>query len=162
MPRRKNLNGIPHNITQSFFGTERYYKCGYMGDWLLNAARQLNLSSASLDVVKGSFEPEELNIHPLIYNAKTLKDIIEKELLANGFDVDFIVKAHIDFQFPDHKLYRSTIYCFPYLIDKDGRRYESGRIIADGYEPSFNPFNKLDIVRQKLKAIRNWPIWRRF
>src|SRR5579864_9161823 len=115
MPKRRTLNGIPHNITQSFFGTERYYTCGYMGDWLLNAARHLNLSKASLDVFQGLFNPDELNIYPLTYHAKTLKIIIEKELLANGFDADFITDAHIDFQFPDQKLYRSTIYCFPYL-----------------------------------------------
>ena len=90
MPRRKNLNGIPHNITQSFFGTERYYSCGYMGDWLLNAARQLKLTKASLNVLQASFNPTELNIYPLTLNAKTLKEIIDKELLANGFDTDFI------------------------------------------------------------------------
>lgn len=144
MPRRRTLNGIPHNITQSFFGTERYYTCGYMGDWLLNAVRHLDLSKASLDVLQGLFNPDELNIYPLTYHAKTLKRIIEKELLTNGFDTDFITDAHIDFQFPDQNLYRTTIYCFPYIIDRDGRRYESSRIIADGYEPSFNPFHKLN------------------
>lgn len=80
MPRRKNLNGIPHNITQSFFGTERYYRCGYMGDWLLNAARKPNITKASLNVLQASFSPTELNIHPLTYNAKTLKTVIDKEV----------------------------------------------------------------------------------
>ena len=151
MPKRKNLNGIPHNITQSFFGTQRYYERGYMGDWLLNAARQLNLLEASLDVLQGLFNPDELNIYPLTYHAKTLKSIIEKELLANGFDAGFISDAKIDFQFPDQELYRTTIYCFPYIIDRDGKRYESPRITADGYEPSFNPFQKINWF-DKLKG----------
>lgn len=151
MPRRRNLNGIPNNITQSFFGTERYYTCGYMGDWLLNAARQLKLTKASLNVLQASFTPTELNIHPLTLNAKTLKEIIDKELVANGFDTDFITEAHIDFQFPDPKLYRTTIYCFPYLIDKEGRRYDTGRVIAEGLEPNFDPFDELNIYPTKSK-----------
>jgi hypothetical protein len=154
MPKRKNLNGIPHNITQSFFGTERYYSCGYMGDWLLNAARHLNLTKASLDVLQASFTPTELNIYPLTLNARTLKEIIDKELLANGFDTDFIKEAHIDFQFPDPKIYRTTVYCFPYLIDKDGKRYEAGRVIAEGLEPNFDPFDELNIYPRKTNIIQ--------
>jgi hypothetical protein len=123
-----------------------------MGDWLLNAARKLNLTKASLNVLQASFTPTELNIHPLTLNANTLKEIIDKELLANGFDTDFIKEAHIDFEFPDPRLYRTTIYCFPYLIDKDGRRYESGRVIAEGLEPNFDPFDKLNIYPTKGKT----------
>jgi len=142
MPKRKDLNGIPHNITQSFFGTERYYGCGYMGDWLLNAARQLKLQKATLDVLSATFQPSELNLRPLIYHASTLKEVIDKGLLANGFETDFITEARIDFQFPDPKLYRTTIYCYPYMIDKEGRRYEAGRIIAEGLEPNFDVFQE--------------------
>lgn len=122
-----------------------------MGDWLLNAARQLNLRQASLNVLQASFTPTELNIHPLTLNAKTLKQIIDKELVTNGFATDFIKEAHIDFQFPDQRLYRTTIYCFPYLIDKDDKRYESGKIIAEGLEPNFDPFDELNIYPTKRK-----------
>lgn len=146
MAKRKNLNGIPHNITQSFFGTERYYMCGYMGDWLLNAARRLNLKKASLNVLTSEFTPSELNLLPLTLNAKTLKEIIDKELIANGFSTDFIKEAIIDFQFPDPKIYRTTIYCFPYLVNEDGRRYEVGRVIGEALEPDFDPFDKKNIL----------------
>lgn len=131
MPKRKNLNGIPHNITKSFFGTERYYNGGYMGDWLLNTAKRLHLAEASLDVMQASFSPEQLNIRPLTLNAQELKEIILKELAANGFHKNFIKQAVIDFQFPDPKLHNTRFYCFPYLIDIDGKRYESGRIIEE-------------------------------
>lgn len=149
MPKRKNLNSIPHNITKSFFGTERYYNGGYMGDWLLNAAKQLRLTKASLDVLNVSFTPTQLNIRPLILNANDLKTIIDKELLANGFGTNFIKEAVINFQFPDPMIYRSTFYCFPYLIDKDGKRYEAGRIIEEGLEPEFDPFDELNIQPTK-------------
>jgi hypothetical protein len=116
-----------------------------MGDWLINAARRLNLKKASLNVLTATFTPQELNIRPLIMNAATLREIVDKELLGNGFPTDFIVQAHIDFKFPDARLYRTTIYCFPYLIDKEGKRYESGRIIGEGLEPDFDPFDELNV-----------------
>src|SRR5665213_958701 len=119
MARRDNLNGIAHNITRSFFGTERYYGRGYMGDWLLKSARRLNLKTASLNVMDAKFNPAELNLHPLTLNARTLKLIIDKELVNNGFGTDFIIEARIDFQFPDPNIYGTTIYCFPILVDKE-------------------------------------------
>jgi hypothetical protein len=155
MPKRRNLNGIPHNITQSFFGTERYYSCGYMGDWLLNAARRLNLKKASLNVLTATFNPQELNIRPLTMNAATLKEIIDKELLKNGFETGFIVEAHIDFEFPDPRLYRTTIYCFPYIVDKEGKRYQAKRVVGEGLEPDFDPFDEKNIypARQQPKSL---------
>lgn len=116
-----------------------------MGDWLLNAAKRLDLIKASLDVLQVSFSPTQLNIYPLTLNAKDLKAIIDKELLANGFDTNFIKEAVINFEFPDPKIYRTTFYCFPYLVDIDGKRYESGRIFAEGLEPEFDPFLELNI-----------------
>lgn len=149
MPKSKNLNGIPHNITKSFFGTERYYNGGYMGDWLLNAAKQLHLAEASLDVLQTSFEPKQLNIQPLLLNAQDLKGIISKELEANGFDQDFIKEAVINFQFPEPEIANTRFYCFPYLVDKNGKRYESGRIMEEGLEPGFDPFNESNIYPTK-------------
>ena len=116
-----------------------------MGDWLLNAAKRLHLTKASLDVLQVSFSPTQLNIHPLIVNARDLKAIIDKELAANDFDSNFIKEAVIDFQFPDPRIYRTTFYCFPYLVDTDGKRYEPGRIVEEGLEPEFDPFDELNI-----------------
>ncbi|HEX8429030.1 hypothetical protein [Hymenobacter sp.] len=105
MPKWKRLKGIPHNMTRSFFGTERFYSCGYMGDWLLHAARKLGLTKASLNVLSASFEPTELNIYPLTFNADSLKEVIHKELIANGFETDFITEARINFQFLNPNIY---------------------------------------------------------
>lgn len=152
MPKRKNLNGIPHNMTKSFFGTARYYNGGYMGDWLLNAAKQLHLAEASLDVLKASFSPKQLNIRPLILNAQELKEIIDKELTANGFDQNFIKEAVIDFQFPESKVHNTRFYCYPYLIDIDDKRYEGGRIMEEGLETEFDPFKKSNIYPTKSET----------
>ena len=125
-----------------------------MGDWLLNAARRLHLKTASLNVLTSTFQPEKLNIQPLTSNAITLKEIIRKELIANGFDPDFIVEAHIEFEFPDPQLYRTTIYCYPYMVDKDRRRYEAKRLIAEGLEPDFDPFDEQRINPSQHLASR--------
>jgi hypothetical protein len=152
MPKRKNLNGIPHNLTKSFFGTERYFKCGYMGDWLLIAARQLQLAEASLNVLQVSFNPKQLNLRPLTLNAQDLKGIIDKELAANGFDQDFITEAVIDFHFLDPKIQSGIFYCFAYLVDKEGNRYESGRMIEEGLELGFDPFDDSNSYPTKRKT----------
>jgi len=156
MPKRKNLNGIPHNIIQSFFGTERYYygvyRGGYMGDWLLNTAKQLLIPKASLDLLRSSFDPPELNIHPLVVNASTLKDIIFKELSAIGFENNFIVESYIDFEFPApninkkvsaSNLYNNGICCVCTLMDIEGRKYSSAEITEYALEQEFDSFNNL-------------------
>ena len=160
MPKRKNLKGIPHNFTKSFFGTERYYSKGYMGDWLSNAATRLNLSTARLDVLTGTFSPKELNLYPLNLNAKELKSILEKELLANGFANDFISEAIINFQFSQQTVNKRTIYCFPYMVDKDNRRYEADKIIEDVYRIHFDPFDELNI--HPTKHLGFWQKLKRF
>ena len=151
MAKWRNLNGIPHNITQSFFGTERYHSCGYMGDWLLNAARSLHLMNASLNVLAATFEPAELNIYPLVSHAQSLKTIIDRELLANGFEIDFIVEARIDFQFLNPNIYQAGIYCFPCLTDKTGREYKPGRIIAEALSTAFDPFDEKNTCPTEIR-----------
>ncbi|HMF70358.1 MAG TPA: hypothetical protein VK616_02730 [Flavitalea sp.] len=164
MPKRNNLNGIPHNLIRSFFGTERYYHKGYMGDWLLNAARKLQIDHALLDVLSGTFTPEALNIRPLVIHAKSLRTIINRELRANGFSDDFIIAARIDFVFPDPVRYRTTIYAYSYLTDCEGREYVSGKIIENGFEPDFDPFDRRNTYpksafRVSLEHIMPAPIW---
>ncbi len=112
MAKRKNLKGIGHNITKSFFGTSRYYKKGYMGDWLLNAARRHKLTEATLDVLSVKITPKELELHPLLVHLEDLKKIIIKELINNGFSPNHIKTAIINIQFLDSNIYRRTFYYF--------------------------------------------------
>jgi len=149
MAKRKNLKGIPHNFTKSFFGTERYYSRGYMGDWLSNAARRLNLKEATLDIMTATFSPAGLNLHPLNLHARDLKSIIEKELIRNGFEPGFILEAQIKFQFLESTVYKRTINCFPYMIDKEGKRYDTDVISEDVFEIHFDPFDELNLSPAK-------------
>lgn len=149
MPKRKNLNGLPHNLTKSFFGTERYYKCGYMADWLVNAARKLQLADATIDILNQTIHPAELNLYPLTANLKDLPNIIDKELKANGFPSDFITEAKIHVEFLNPNTHIKTIYCFPSLTDKQGHKYEPSRIIEDAYEDEFDPFATTNIYPDK-------------
>jgi hypothetical protein len=149
MPKRKKIKGIPHNLTKSFFGTERYYKCGYMADWLLNAARKLQLTEATIDILNQTIYPTELNLYPLTVNLKDLAHIIDKELKANGFPLDFISEAKIRVEFPNANTLNKTIYCFPTLTDKEGHKYEPGRIIEDAHEEKFDPFDPINMYTEK-------------
>jgi hypothetical protein len=153
MPKRKNLNGLPHNLTKSLFGTERYYACGYMADWLLNVARQLHISKATIDILHAKIDPPAFNIHPLLINIKDLEGIIQKELSANGFPADFITEAKIRIQFLDPKIYRKTFYCYPTLTDKEGRKYEPGRIVESASEDVFDPFDPKHIFHPEIPSL---------
>ena len=145
MAKRRNLKGIPHNITKSFFSTIRYYGCGYMGDWLLNGARRLNLTEATLDVLSVKIYPKELEVYPLLFHLEDLRSIIIKETVRNGFDPDYIKTALINIKFLDPIKYRRTFYCFPVLTSQDGHEFQCGRIIEQAYEEDFDPFNKKNL-----------------
>ena len=151
MPKRRNLNGLPYNLTKSFFGTERYYSCGYMADWIVNAARALNISEVTLDILNVTIEPEQFNIRPLIMNLEQLKLIIEKELKGNDFPADFITEAKIKVQLLNPNTHSQTIYCFPILIDREGHKYEPGRIIEDALEGKFDAFDEKNILPRKRR-----------
>jgi hypothetical protein len=127
MPKRRNLNGLPHNLTKSYFGTLRYYESGYMADWLLNAARDLRVDTVTLDILNSTIDPREMELFPLLYHLKDLKNIIIKELTKNGFDPNFIVDAKIKVEIPDRNIYARTLYCYPELTDIDGKKYKAGR-----------------------------------
>jgi len=154
MPRRRTINGLPHNLTKSYFGTLRYSGRGYMADWLFNAARILHVQTVTLDIMNSTIDPKELEKLPLMDHLKNLKTIIQKELSQNGFDGDFIVDAKIKVLIPDFDIYAQTLYCYPELIDKEGRRYAPGRIIESAYEQNFDPFEKGTFATSLLQKIK--------
>jgi|SRR5438477_71259 len=154
MPKRKNLNGLPHNLTKSYFGTLRYYGSGYMADWLLNAARNLRVDTVTLDVLNSTIDPGEMEKLPLMYQLKDLKNILEKELAQNGFDTNFIVDAKIKVVIPDNNIYSKTIYCYPELIDIEGRHYKTGRIIETAYEQKFDPFEQRTLLSSLFSKVK--------
>jgi hypothetical protein len=158
MPKRKNLNGLSHNLVKSFFGTLRYYGKGYMADWLLNAAKSLHVDKVALDILNSSIDPKEMEKLPLMWHLIDLKSIIEKELVKYGFDNDFIVEAKIKVEIPDHNIYARTLYCYPELIDKHGRKYAPGRFIETAHEQKFEPFGQkpaITILFSRIKRLFN-------
>jgi hypothetical protein len=146
MPKRKNLNGLPHNLTKSYFGTLRYYGSGYMADWLLNGARNLRVDTVTLDILNSTIDPSEMEKLPLMYHLKDLKKILEKELKLSGFETNFIVDAKIKVEIPDSNIYSKTLYCYPKLIDIEGRHYETGRLVESAYEQNFDPFEQRTLL----------------
>jgi len=110
-----------------------------MADWLLNAAKSLQVKTVTLDILNAGIDPGEMEKLPLRDHLPDLKIIIQKELKQNGFDENFIVEAKIKVTIPDINIYAKTLYCYPKLMDQDGREYTAGRIIETASE-EFDPF----------------------
>ena len=117
-----------------------------MADWLLNAARNFRVDTVTLDILNSTIDPSEMEKLPLLYHLKDLKNILDKELTQNGFDANFIVSATIRVEIPDSNIYSKTLYCYPELIDVDGRHYKTGRIIETAYEQKFDPFEERTLL----------------
>ncbi|MBN7810921.1 hypothetical protein J0A68_08145 [Algoriphagus sp. H41] len=82
-----------------------------------------------------------------------MPNIIDKELKENGFPFDFITEAKIRVEFFNSNTHSKTIYCFPTLTDKEGHKYEPGRIIEGAYEDKFDPFDPIEIYPDKPSFI---------
>jgi hypothetical protein len=140
MPKKRTLNGLPHNLVKSYFSTLRYWKVGYMADWLYNAATARKVKTVTLDIIHSKIDPVEMEILPLMYHLRELKTIIEKELTQNGFDKGFITQARIDIKITSTDLYAKALKCSPELSDKDGRVYKTSPILEfafEDFDPSF-------------------------
>ena len=117
-----------------------------MADWLLNAARNLHVSTVILDITNSTIDPKKMEQLPLLRHLKDLRSIIDKELNQNGFPTDFIVDAKIKVEIPSLNPIAKDIYCYPMLIDKEGRQYAPGRIIETAYEEKFDPFKQRTLI----------------
>lgn len=158
MAKKKNLKGIPHNITKSFFSSLRYYSRGYMADWLVHAATKENVQKGYIDIFQQEIVPATLNLSIFQSHIKDLRRIIETELSNNGFSVDFLVEAKIELEFPSYNGTTRAIYCYPYIVDKEGKRYSAGRLIEYAYEDTFDHYRSNNITLSKsglFKSIRN-------
>ena len=116
----------------------RYYDRGYMADWLLNTANGLRVNKVTLDILKSTIDPKEMEVFPLIFHLKDLKNILLNELTKNGFDQHFLIDAKIIVEIPDRNIYSKTLYCYPELTDIMGRKYKTGRLIETAYEEKFD------------------------
>jgi len=142
MPKRKNLNGLPHNLAKSYFSTLRYSNGGYMADWLLSSAKNVRIDTVILDILNLAITPKEVERVPLMDHLIELKWMLQDELSKRGFDSTFITEAKIIVRIPDKDIYAKTIYCYPELRDETGRQYKCGRIIETAYEVDGRNFKK--------------------
>ncbi len=138
MPQKKRLNGLPHDLIKSYFATDKYCICGYMADWMLNAAIHLNINEIVIDIINQTHIPKELNFHPFTYELPFLRAIIEKALVHNGFDNDFIIEAKIKVDFTKGS---KEFVCHSWLVDRENNKYWIGPLTELSYGQEFNPFN---------------------
>jgi len=112
----------------------RFSEGMYMADWLIKVANYNKIQKGVLDVFAECIFPEELNLGVFIPHIKDLKEIILKELERNDFSDDFIVKAVIELEFQIQFGQTRAINCYPFMVDKEGRKYEGGRIVEYAYQ----------------------------
>jgi len=153
MGKTRNLNGTPGNLALSYLSTLGYYDGGYMADWLNFIARDKNVKKIEIDILNDKIKPKEADITPLKADLKKLRGILEKDLSNSGFKLDFIKKAVMEFEIPiDNPRIKNTVYCYPFIEDKNGKIYKSKkRIIETAYEVNFNSIKKIRVKTDRVK-----------
>ena len=155
MPRKRNLNGIPGNLAQSYLSTLGYYDGGYMADWINYIAREKKLSEIEIDILSNQVKPQIADIEPLKTSLEKIRKILFIELVNNGFEVNFIKRAIMKFEIPINEIrMNKTIFCYPYLEDIDGKIYKPKKqIIETAYEVKFNPVKKIENRINEFKGV---------
>jgi hypothetical protein len=146
----KKLNGLPNNLAESFFSSLKYDNGGYMADWLVAIAQKHTVNEVRLDVIHQSATPSVFNVKPVTLGLGSLKYVISSELEANHLPLDFIAEAALDVKFNIPYYSKKVIHVFPWVIDKDGKKYEHGRLIFSSTETDFK-IDKPPLVLHKSK-----------
>jgi hypothetical protein len=151
MPKEKTLRGLPGNLAQSYLSTLSHYDGGYMGDWIYSIALTKEIKEIEVDILGKSIFPKEAELKPLLAYLDKLISIVEKELEENGFKFSFIKKAVLRFEIPfDDKTYQTrTIYCFPSVVDINGKTYKPKKRIIELCDSKFDP-NKISKYETKI------------
>jgi hypothetical protein len=125
MPKKRNLNGLPYNLVQQYFSTIFYFGRGYMADWIWCAADEKNVSDIEIDILKKTVNPKSLEINPITAYLDRLQETIKKELVANGFENDFIKSAKFEISISEKDKQKKLFRCVAILKDNDGKMYKS-------------------------------------
>lgn len=146
MAKPRLLNGLPHDLVQSFFSTLRYWEKGYMSDWIVNAAKELKIQKLRIDIINKSIDPKEIEIKPIVYTINELDKIIDKSLLNAKLTGDYIKQTYFDIDILDDR----CLKCKAIIIDENGKKYQS----EDYIEKSFEVFKavKFNLIARFL----NW------
>jgi hypothetical protein len=147
----RKLNGLPHNIADSFFSTLKFYDKGYMADWLMNAAEQFKVTDVTLDVLNATVTPASMNIKPLRRTLPSLRYVIDSELTANGLSKDFITEAKMFVHFDDSSFKQRLFYCKTIVKDREGQQYESTHPYGPT-EPKFDASRSSSVILNRIKS----------
>jgi len=146
MGKTRNLNGIPESLAASYLSTLKYYRKGYMADWLNSVASKMKIYDIKIDLLNDSIHPKECQIKPLLAWNENLRDIIYKTLINNKFEPNFINRAELKFEIRSKKsIPNNIVNCYPELEDKNGKIYSLTEPYSEqAYERLFNPFKVTD------------------
>lgn len=155
MAKSKLLNGLPHDLVQSFFGTIRYFHKGYLSDWIVNGAIELNVNYVEIDIVNKEILPKELEVDALMVNLKDLDTIIDSVTEHAGFDRSYIKEAKFKVNIKSDRY----IECDTVLVDSSGKEYKAKKYYEKSFEIfkvfNINIFDKLgDWTREKYFSFK--------
>ncbi|HEX7413000.1 MAG TPA: hypothetical protein VF411_03060 [Bacteroidia bacterium] len=123
MPSKKLLNGIPYNLTQQYFSTLSYYIDRYVSQWIWDTAMEKKCKVITIDILKETVLPKEMQVKPIIVYLYTLRATIKKILTSTGFDEDLITIAKFDIKLSENIGIDRHLICVATIIDKDGKIY---------------------------------------
>lgn len=130
MAKSRLINGLPHNLVQSFFSTMRYCEKGYMTDWIVNASIGLNVTKIKIDLLKKKITPKEFEIKPIMYNINDLDRIIQKAISYAGLTRNYIKEANFEIEILDNYYLK----CRTILISENGKIYTTKDYVEKSYE----------------------------
>lgn len=130
MAKPRLINGLPHDLVQSFFSTLRYWEKGYMSDWIVNAAIGLKINKIKIDIINKTINPSEIEIRPILYNINELEKIIDKAVLHAGLTRDFIKQADFEIDIFDNR----WLKCKTTVIAENGKIFQTKDYVEQSYE----------------------------
>jgi len=136
MAKTKFLNSLIFNLAHSYFSTLNYWDKGYLCDWLVNAANELEVDNVKIDILQKRIFPKEMEIKPLIYHLDSLIGVIDKTLKSNELTEIFIKEAIFEITVNDRKF----ISCGGYAQGENERIYCSKPYTEESFE-TFKVFN---------------------
>ncbi|QHT69506.1 hypothetical protein GXP67_24095 [Rhodocytophaga rosea] len=134
MAKRRNLNGLPNILTQSYFSAMCYYDKGFMADWIILMANSKGIRDVEIDIFREEVKPIELQVLPMLYYLPKMREIIIKTLESTGFEKDFITEAVFDIYVSQKYRALRLLTCQCTIQDKEGHRYIGKIYTEDAYE----------------------------
>jgi len=148
MTRIRSINGLPNEVTQKYISTLMYFDKGYMMDWISKSLKELNVDSAEIDLFTESSRPADFITKPIKVYFNDLRNHIEKRLVQNGFESDYInqgvFKVHISEL--DQAFGTVSIQC---LLTTKENRAVTGKVYSEKTYPIAESF--FERIMKKIK-----------